>query len=97
MILENGFVPVTVQWQRMAAGAVPRAHRFNVSGSLLSGMGVKRVSEKNSRAAANQKRNKHGHRCISCDRAAIELLREKSQIRFMMNCMLAILPCVRKG
>ena len=56
----------------------------------MSGVSVEGMGEKNSRAAANQKRNKHGHRCISCDRAAIELLREKSQIRFMMNCMLAI-------
>ena len=59
----------------------------------MSGVGVKCVREKNSRATANEKRNKHCHRCLSCDRAAIELLREKSQMRFMMNCMLAI-PCL---
>jgi hypothetical protein len=39
----------------------PRAHRLNLAGFLLSGIGVKRMSEKNSRAAANQKRNNERH------------------------------------
>jgi hypothetical protein len=63
-----------------------------LSSRLIS---VECVSEKDGRATANQKRNNHCHRCLSCETAAIELLRDKSQIRFMMNCMLAI-PCVAR-
>jgi hypothetical protein len=54
------------------------------------------VGEKNSCATENQKRNKHCHRCLPGGRAAKELLREKSQIRFMINCIFAI-PCRVQG
>lgn len=43
---------------------------------LLSGIGVKRVSEKDGCATTNQKRNNEGHECFSCEKKVRYLLRE---------------------